>query len=109
MGARTLLSSLLLLVGGCVIVLDNPEPSDPGGDPKPTPPPATRTQAQQAFDRDVYPILMADCASCHAGEPMMPGGGLGFIAPGDPEKTYELVRASGFLTSDPDSSRLLTK
>jgi len=102
----SLLSSLLL--SGCVIVFDAPEPADPAPDPSPPPSPPTGTQARQAFDRDVYPILLADCAACHAAKSPPPSG-FGFIVPGDPDATYELVKASGFLTADPYASRLLTK
>jgi hypothetical protein len=106
MRAGTLLSSLLLLAGGCVIVLDTTEPPEPGGG-GPPPPPPTESQARQAFDRDVYPILVAECGSCHSASPQ-PTSGWVFLAPGDLDKSYELVKSMVFV-SEPDASRLLTK
>lgn len=95
----TLLSSMLLLVGGCVIVLDNSDPPDP-----PTP---TQSQARQAFERNVYPILVKDCAGCHdASRPS--SSGYGFLVAGDVDRSYELVMTV-VLLSEPDASRLLTK
>ena len=98
---RELLTSLLLLAGGCVIVLDTtePEPVDP-----PTQPPS---QARQAFERDVYPTLVANCASCHAADPKSPSG-YAFVVPGNVDKSHEAVM-SVVLLSEPDASRLLTK
>jgi hypothetical protein len=99
------------LAVGCVGQLD-PTVPDPGGDDDPLPggPDAggvPTSSARQTFDSQVRPILLAACASCHAGNNIVDGPD--FLGATIDSAYQTLTFDMRLIGSGPDNSMLLLK
>lgn len=102
-----------VLLAGCVSF-------EPGAPSDPTPEPTggggsgsgsgsggnTALERRQAFDQDVYPILMDKCSGCHAYDAPI-GTSLNFVELVDPAKAYDLMKSFSALLGQPLFSLLL--
>lgn len=80
---RVLACVVVVLLGGCVRLLDmdDPELVGPGSGTTPT--------ARELFESDAYPILVKHCGGCHA----IGGVTSGFVDP-SPATAYETITRS---------------
>jgi hypothetical protein len=97
---------LVVLLVGCADLERGPAAPDATAPPDPAPPGEAGAPVALAFARDVHPLLLAGCRSCHA--PRASAGNTALVYTGD--AAADLAASLPFVDRlRPGSSRLLSK